>query len=82
VTADNFFTSAELAKKLLDKLRCLVGNLRLKRKEIPPVCTKMDIHSSVFYRCESLNLVKYQAKPTKIVVVLSVLHIGADPGIL
>jgi len=77
VTADNFFTSAELAKKLLDKLTSLVGTLRLNRKEIPSVCTKMDTHSSVFYSCESLNLVKYQAKPTKTVVVLSTLHKGA-----
>jgi len=37
----------------------------------------MDLHSSVFYSCESLNLVKYQPKPTKTVLVLSTLHKGA-----
>jgi len=41
VTTDNFFTSAELAKKVLDKRTSLVGTLRLNRKEIPSVCTKM-----------------------------------------
>jgi len=45
--------------------------MRLNRTEISSVCTKMDTHSSVFYSCESLNLIKYQAKPTKTVVVLS-----------
>jgi len=77
VTADSFFTSAELAKKLLDKRTFLVSTLRRNRKEILLVCTKMDTHSSVFYSCESLNLVKYQVKPTKTVVLLSTLHKGA-----
>jgi len=47
VTADNFFTSAELAKKLLDKRTSLVGTLRLNRKEMPSVCTKMDTQLSL-----------------------------------
>ena len=35
VTMDNFFTSVELAQKLLDKRTSLVGTVRLNRKEIP-----------------------------------------------
>jgi len=76
VTTDNFFTSAELARKLLDKRTSLVGTLRLNRKEIP-VSSKLATHDSVFYSCESLNLVKYQAKQLKTVAVLSTLHKGA-----
>jgi len=76
VTVDNFFTSAELAKKLLEKRTSLVGTLRLNRKEIP-VSSKLATHDSAFYSCDSLNLVKYQAKQTKTVVVLSTLHKGA-----
>jgi len=43
------------------------------RKEIP-ASSKLAIHDSEFYGSKSLNLVKYQAKPTKTVVVLSTLH--------
>ena len=76
VTTDNFFTSVELAQTLLDKRTSLVGTVRLNRKEIP-ISPKLAIHDSEFYSCDSLNLVKYQAKPTKTVVVLSTLHKGA-----
>jgi len=64
ITMDNFFTSVELAQKLLDRCTSLVGTLRLDRKEIP-VSSKMATHDSVFYSCDSLNLVKYQAKPSQ-----------------
>jgi len=76
VTMDNFFTSVELAQKLLDKRTSLVGTLRLNRREIP-VSSKLTTRDSIFYSCDSLNRVKYQAKPTKTVVVLSTLHKGA-----
>jgi len=76
VTMDNFFRSVELAQKLLDKCTSLVGTLRLNRREIP-VSSKLTTHDSIFYSCDSLNLVKYQAKPTKTAVVLSMLHKGA-----
>jgi len=35
VTMDNFFTSVELAQKLLDKRTSLVGTVRPNRREIP-----------------------------------------------
>jgi hypothetical protein len=35
VTTDNFFTSRDLALKLLDKRTSLIGTMRLNRKEIP-----------------------------------------------
>ena len=76
ITIENFFTNVELAQKLLNRRTSLVGTLRLNRKEIP-VSSKMATHDSEFYSCDSLNLVKYQAKPTKTVVVLSTLHKGA-----
>ena len=65
VTTDNFFTSVELAQKLPDKRTSLVRTVRLNRKEIP-ISPKLAIHVPVFYSCDSLNLVKYQAKPTKL----------------
>jgi len=79
VTTDNFFTSKDLALKLVDKRTSLVGTVRLNRKEIPP-CDKLPTHESVFFSTNnnSLNLVKYQAKPKKTVVMMSTLHRGAE----
>lgn len=76
VTTDNFFTSAELAKKLLDKRTSVVGTVRLNRKEIP-ASSKLATHNSIFFSSDSLNLVKYQAKQLKTVALLSTLHKGA-----
>lgn len=77
VTTDNFFTSRDLAEKLLQKRTSLVGTIRMNRREIPP-STSLKMHESVFYTSGSLNLVKYQAKPHKTVAILSTLHKGAS----
>ena len=37
VTADNFFTSVQLAESLLDKNLTLVGTLRQNKPDIPPI---------------------------------------------
>ena len=76
VTTDNFFTSRDLALKLMEKRTSLVGTLRSNRKEIPK-SQAMATHESIFYTSGSMNLVKYQAKPSKTVVMLSTLHRGA-----
>ena len=76
VTTDNFFTSVELAKKLLDKRTSVVGTVRLNRKEIP-ASSKLATHNSIFSSSDSLNLVKYQTKQLKTVALLSTLHKGA-----
>jgi len=79
VTTDNFFTSQDLALKLLDRRTSLVGTMRLNRKEIP-VSDKLPTHESTFFATDSnsLNLVKYQAKPSKTVIVMSTLHRRAE----
>ena len=63
ITMDNFFTSVELAQKLLDRRTSLVGTLRLNRKEIP-VSFKMATHDSVFYRFDCRNTRSEKIKKT------------------
>jgi hypothetical protein len=78
VTTDNFFTSRDLAETLLQKRTSLVGTVRMNRRELPPsLSVALKLHESVFYSSESLNVVRYQTKQHKSVVVLSTLHKGA-----
>ena len=72
---DNFFTSRDLAIKLLAKRTSLVGTMRMNRKEIS-ISGKLSTHDFVFYSSDLVHLVKYQAKPTKTVVMLSTQHNG------
>lgn len=75
VTTDNFFTNCELARKLLEKRTSLVGTIRQNRREIPTT-PKLSLHESVFMVSGSMNMVKYQAKTSKTVILLSTLHKG------
>ena len=75
VTTD-IFTSRDLTLQLLNKQTFLVGTMRLNRKEIR-ASDKLTTHDSIFYCTDTINLVKYQAKPTKTVVMLSTPHKGA-----
>jgi len=77
VTTDNFFTNCKLARKLLAKRTSVVGTVRLNRREVPAT-TKLALHESVFMVSGPLNLVKYQAKTSKTVALLSTLHKGAS----
>lgn len=76
VTTDNFFTNQDLAVKLLNKRTSIVGTVRLNRKEIP-VAARLPLHASIFYSSGSVNMVRYQAKANKTVVVMSTLHRGS-----
>ena len=73
VTTDNFFTNKELALKLVDERTSIVRTVRLNRKEIP-AADRLPLHASIFYRSGSVNLVRYQAKAKKTVVMMSTLH--------
>ena len=64
-----------LAEKLLEKRTSVVGTIRANRREIPPL-VKLPLHDSVFYSSSSLNLIVYQAKKNKPVLILSTLHRG------
>jgi len=77
VTTDNFFTSLDLARKLLDKQTSIVGTVRLNRREIPPLTRPSTLHDSSFFSSGSVSLVRYQAKPKKAVVMISTMHSGA-----
>jgi len=74
VSTDNFFTSRDLACKLLEKRTS--GTVRLNRREIPG-SAQLKLHESAFYKSGPVTLAKYQAKPSKTVVVLSTQHAGA-----
>jgi hypothetical protein len=76
VTTDNFFTGLDLARKLQQKKTSIVGTVRNNRREIPS-SSRLALHESVFYQTDSINMVKYQAKTKKTVVVLSTLHKGS-----
>src|ERR1044072_1530924 len=49
VTTDNFFTSLDLARKLLNKQTSIVGTVRLNRREIPPLTHPPALHDSSFF---------------------------------
>ena len=77
ITADNWFTSIELIKKLKEKKLSYVGTLRKNKKEIPPcfVQTKeRKVYSSLFGFSEACTLVSYIPKKTKNVLLASSMH--------
>ncbi|XP_065658110.1 piggyBac transposable element-derived protein 4-like [Hydra vulgaris] len=76
VTTDNFFTSVDLATKLLQKKTSIVGTVKHSRKEIPAF-DPLPLYDSSFYINGPLNLIVYQAKKKKTVILLSTLHRGA-----
>jgi hypothetical protein len=78
ITTDNFFTNCVLAQHLLAKSTSIVGTVRQNRRELPSQTSPMNLHDSVFYESGSLNLVRYKAKPSKTVYLLSTLHRGVS----
>ncbi|XP_047132681.1 piggyBac transposable element-derived protein 4-like [Hydra vulgaris] len=73
VTTDNFFTSVDLATKLLQKKTSIVGTVKHSRKEIPAF-DPLPLYDSTFYINGPLNLIVYQAKKKKTVILLLTLH--------
>ena len=73
VCTDNFFTSYNLAKLLLEKSLPMFGTIRNHRREIPhSLNSKMELYTSTFlYNYDDgVCLVAYQAKRNKNPVVL------------
>ena len=70
---DNFFTSYDLAKQLLQENLTLLGTIRRHRREVPgSLNRKMEIYSSkfLFNHMNGICLVAYQAKKNKNPVML------------
>ena len=81
VCTDNFFTNIVLAEKLATKGTSLVGTIRSNRREIPQGKSKLELHESEFFETNIgkgvvVNLVQYQTKKNKSVLVLSTMHRG------
>ena len=73
VCTDNFFTSYNLAKLLLEKSLTIFGTIRNHRREIPhSLNNRMELYSSTFLynHDDGVCLVAYQAKRNKKPVVL------------
>ena len=76
VTTDNFFTSLNLAKRLLQKNTTIVGTLNRIRKEVPAAIktSKAPLYSSTILNNEGITLTVYQGKTSKNVLLLSSIH--------
>ena len=75
VCTDNFFTSSPLADYLFQTKTTLIGTIRLTSKStIPAMKIPQPLYSSSFFKSESKLAVSYQAKPKKIVLLLSTMH--------
>lgn len=78
VTMDNWFTSVNLAKDMLNNHKLtIVGTLRSDKREIPPeMSVKQDrkVNSAMFGYSNELVLLSYKAKKNKLVFLLSTTH--------
>lgn len=76
LTCDNFFTSYELAEKLLDRKLTILGTLRKNKRQIPVdlLDTKKPVFSSTFAFKSKMVLVSYIPKKNKNVILLSTNH--------
>ena len=79
ITCDNFFTSVELVKKLLEKKTSLVGTIRKSRRELCDSMTapqKRNVCGSQFFFNEDAKclFVCYQPKTNKRASLLSSMH--------
>lgn len=77
VTVDNWYTSYELAKYLLQKNITLVGTIRKNKREIPKEFVNnknRKVHSSLFAFQKDMTLVSYVPKKNKFVNLLSTMH--------
>jgi hypothetical protein len=77
ITADNFFTSLELAKKLLERKTTLVGTIRSNRREIPPKAKDIKGRKkgdTQHFTCEKMTLCSFWDKKSRPVLLLSSMH--------
>ena len=73
ITMDNFFTSINLAKKLLEKNITLVGTIRKNRKNLPEF-KKLKLYESQHLFSGNMTVLNYQAKKNRNVLLLSTFH--------
>lgn len=64
ITADNWFSTIPLARKLLQARLTCVGTLRKNKKEIPPkfISARRKLNSSLFGFRNDMTLVSYVPK--------------------
>ncbi|XP_034533106.1 LOW QUALITY PROTEIN: uncharacterized protein LOC117807812 [Notolabrus celidotus] len=76
VTTDNFFTSLNLVKKLLQKNTSLVGTMNKARRELSPSVRVQSAErfATTILKHERATLTVYQGKPRKSVALLSTMH--------
>lgn len=86
VTMDKFFSSYELALKLLEKGITMVGTMRKNKRSIPPKlleCKKIPLYQSSFAFTKAITLVSYVGRKNKCTVLQSSMHhsndVGAEP---
>jgi hypothetical protein len=82
VCTDNFFTNINLAEKLARNGTSIVGTLRANKREVPRGKPKLELHESEFFETgvgtgAVANLVRYQTKKKKSVLLLSTMHRGS-----
>lgn len=82
ITCDNWFTSFDLIKNLLENHRITyVGTVRKNKRELPPefVNTKpRPVNSSMFGFQENITIVSYVPKKYKNVILASSMHHSSD----
>lgn len=75
VTTDNFFTSVQLAEKLLERNTYLTGTMRKNKRDIPPEflpSRKRELYSSYFgFNDKCMMLTSYVPKKNNAVILLS-----------
>ena len=73
VCTDNFFTTYNLTKLLLEKKLTLLGTVRRQRRDVSrSMVNKMELHNSkfVYNHQDGICLVVYQAKKNKLPVIM------------
>ncbi|XP_062414083.1 piggyBac transposable element-derived protein 4-like isoform X2 [Pungitius pungitius] len=83
VTCDNYFTSYELARRLLARGITVVGTVRKNKPELPPALLATRdraVFSSMFAFTPTTALVSYVPKKNRNVVLMSTRHAEAEVG--
>ena len=73
VCTDNFFTTYNLAKLLLEKKLTILGTVRTQRRDVPrSMVNKMELYNSkfIYNHQDGICLVAYQTKKNKLPVIM------------
>ncbi|XP_022911999.2 piggyBac transposable element-derived protein 4-like isoform X1 [Onthophagus taurus] len=80
-TMDNWFSSLEVAEKLLELKLTMVGTLRKNKPDIPKQLVETKgkaVQSSMFVHNDQSTLVSYVPKKNKTVILISTMHTQPD----